>query len=375
MRAQAWESVLGEARAAARVDHIGAVRIYDVVSEKGWPWIVMEPLPGRTLQQALDEAGPLPVRQVTRVGLRLVTRSRQRIGRVSCTATSRRQRPPVRRRAGGPHRLRHRARHRRRRPGARYVSGYPGVRLAGMAGWRWFRGGVRLVLARRDIVHRGQGRPPFDRGSLLATLTAVLVDGPAPSPRAWPAAPGHRRAARQGPRTTAERQPRPRRAPGYRARARHGPGPDVLDLCVPVPPARHFADVIGNPDWRGQAPRTQRLRRRTSTPAAGRDGMSTKTGARGPGRRRGCTRCDGWLAGATPGATGSPRSRPRCAGWRRWWRRAAPPEEVFTAVAAEVGRLLGADHATMARYDPDGAVERGRRVEQDRRCRSPSAPG
>jgi len=72
MRAQAWASAIREARAAARVDHIGAVRIYDIVQAKGWPWIVMEPLPGRTLQQALDAAGPLPVQQVTRIGLRLV---------------------------------------------------------------------------------------------------------------------------------------------------------------------------------------------------------------------------------------------------------------------------------------------------------------
>ena len=35
--------------------------------------------------------------------------------------------------------------------------------------------------------------------------------------------------------------------------------------------------------------------------------------------------------------------------------RAAPPEEVFAAVTEEAGRLLGADYATMARYDPDGA--------------------
>jgi signal transduction histidine kinase len=34
--------------------------------------------------------------------------------------------------------------------------------------------------------------------------------------------------------------------------------------------------------------------------------------------------------------------------------RAAPPDEVFAAVTAEAGRLLGAHHATMARYDPDG---------------------
>jgi GAF domain-containing protein len=34
---------------------------------------------------------------------------------------------------------------------------------------------------------------------------------------------------------------------------------------------------------------------------------------------------------------------------------AAPPEEVFAAVTAEAGRLLGVEHARMSRYDPDGA--------------------
>ncbi|MEN3270380.1 GAF domain-containing protein, partial [Pseudonocardia sp.] len=36
--------------------------------------------------------------------------------------------------------------------------------------------------------------------------------------------------------------------------------------------------------------------------------------------------------------------------------RGAPPEQVFAAVAAEVGRLLSADVTALARYDPDGAV-------------------
>jgi signal transduction histidine kinase len=35
---------------------------------------------------------------------------------------------------------------------------------------------------------------------------------------------------------------------------------------------------------------------------------------------------------------------------------AAPPEEVFAAVTAEVGRVLSADVAGMSRYDPDGAA-------------------
>jgi signal transduction histidine kinase len=37
--------------------------------------------------------------------------------------------------------------------------------------------------------------------------------------------------------------------------------------------------------------------------------------------------------------------------------RAAPPEEVFTAVAAEVGRLLGVDFAILVRFDPPDAHE------------------
>jgi len=35
---------------------------------------------------------------------------------------------------------------------------------------------------------------------------------------------------------------------------------------------------------------------------------------------------------------------------------AAAPEEVFAAVTEEAGRLLGAHHATMSRYDPDGTA-------------------
>ena len=36
--------------------------------------------------------------------------------------------------------------------------------------------------------------------------------------------------------------------------------------------------------------------------------------------------------------------------------RGAPPGEVFAAVTAEVGRMLGTDYSGMGRYDPDGAV-------------------
>jgi eukaryotic-like serine/threonine-protein kinase len=48
------------------------VRVYDLVEEAGDPWIVMEALPGRTLQAALRDDGPLPVQQATGIGLRLL---------------------------------------------------------------------------------------------------------------------------------------------------------------------------------------------------------------------------------------------------------------------------------------------------------------
>jgi len=71
-RATAWECALREARAAACVNHAGVITIYDTVADNQCPWIVMEPLPGRTLQEALETAGPLPVDEVTRVGLCLL---------------------------------------------------------------------------------------------------------------------------------------------------------------------------------------------------------------------------------------------------------------------------------------------------------------
>lgn len=67
-----WEFALREARATACVNHVGVVTIYDIVADDDCPWIVMEPLSGRTLREALDTDGPQSVDQVTRVGLYLL---------------------------------------------------------------------------------------------------------------------------------------------------------------------------------------------------------------------------------------------------------------------------------------------------------------
>jgi serine/threonine protein kinase len=58
-----------EARAAAKLDHPCVIRVYDVVEEGGKPWLVMEHVGSRSLQQMLEESGPLPPQVVARIGL------------------------------------------------------------------------------------------------------------------------------------------------------------------------------------------------------------------------------------------------------------------------------------------------------------------
>jgi serine/threonine protein kinase len=64
--------VLAEARAAAQVNHPGVVRIYDLAVQDGRLWIVMEPLSGRTLAQAIREQGRMDPEWVADIALHLL---------------------------------------------------------------------------------------------------------------------------------------------------------------------------------------------------------------------------------------------------------------------------------------------------------------
>lgn len=66
------ERTLREARATARIDHPNVVRVYDVVDEGELLWIVMELIPGRSLERVTADDGPLGPRESARVGLGLV---------------------------------------------------------------------------------------------------------------------------------------------------------------------------------------------------------------------------------------------------------------------------------------------------------------
>jgi hypothetical protein len=67
-----YERTLREARSAARLSHRGIVTVHDVVEEDGRPWIVMEFVPARSLQDVIDQDGPLPARQVAEIGRQML---------------------------------------------------------------------------------------------------------------------------------------------------------------------------------------------------------------------------------------------------------------------------------------------------------------
>ena len=90
-------------------------------------------------------------------------------------------------------------------------------------------------------------------------------------------------------------------------------------LAVPDPQPRHAAGgaAAGEPPDPRRVHRPSGSTRSSSSPASSPSRSTTPS--------------------CTPSTAGSPTSRRRCGGWRRWCARAAPPQQVFAAVAEEVG--------------------------------------
>ncbi|MEV0113872.1 serine/threonine-protein kinase [Streptomyces sp. NPDC050844] len=57
-----------EAWAAARIPHRNVVTVYDVASQDGRPWIVMEIVRGLSLSDVLDTEGPMPPQRAAHIG-------------------------------------------------------------------------------------------------------------------------------------------------------------------------------------------------------------------------------------------------------------------------------------------------------------------
>ncbi|MFF5101888.1 serine/threonine-protein kinase [Streptomyces sp. NPDC000134] len=175
---------LREAKAIARIRNNSAVTVFDVVDEDDRPWIVMELVEGKSLAEVIREDGLLEPRRAAEVGLAVldVLRSAHREGIL----------------------------HRDVKPsnvliaedgrvvltdfGIAQVEGDPSITSTGMlvgapsyisperarghkpgpAADLWSLGGLLYAAV--------EGTPPYDRGSAIATLTAVMTE-PLEEPR------------------------------------------------------------------------------------------------------------------------------------------------------------------------------------------------
>ncbi|MEE1793699.1 serine/threonine-protein kinase [Streptomyces sp. BE308] len=179
---------LREAKAIARIRNNGAVTVYDVVDEDDRPWIVMELIEGKSLAEAIREDGTLTPRRAAEVGLAIldVLRSAHREGIL----------------------------HRDVKPsnvlisedgrvvltdfGIAQVEGDPSVTSTGM-----LVGAPSYISPERARGHKPgppadlwslggllyasvEGCPPYDKGSAIATLTAVMTEPVDPPKNAGP---------------------------------------------------------------------------------------------------------------------------------------------------------------------------------------------
>ncbi|MEU0392831.1 protein kinase [Streptomyces sp. NPDC006208] len=179
---------LREAKAIARIRNNSAVTVFDVVDEDDRPWIVMELVEGKSLAEAIREDGTLTPRRAAEVGLAIldVLRSAHREGIL----------------------------HRDVKPsnvliaedgrvvltdfGIAQVEGDPSITSTGMlvgapsyisperarghkpgpAADLWSLGGLLYASV--------EGCPPYDKGSAIATLTAVMTEPLDPPKNAGP---------------------------------------------------------------------------------------------------------------------------------------------------------------------------------------------
>src|SRR6266536_2504390 len=129
--------VLREARAAARLNHPGAVTLYDVINEQGHAFIVMELIDAPTLAQVVGKEGPLDPFRVAKIG-----------AQVAAALAA-----------------------------AQQASGA----AAGPEADMWSLGAT--------LYYAVEGRPPFERDGQIAVMTAVVNDPPRAVTQAGPLAP------------------------------------------------------------------------------------------------------------------------------------------------------------------------------------------
>jgi len=72
-RATAYQRTLREAKTAARLNHPAVVTVYDVAEDEGRPWIVMQLVSAKSLDQVLASSGPLSPRRAAEMARQLLS--------------------------------------------------------------------------------------------------------------------------------------------------------------------------------------------------------------------------------------------------------------------------------------------------------------
>ncbi|HEV8651248.1 MAG TPA: protein kinase [Actinomycetes bacterium] len=184
--------VLREARAAARLNHPGAVTLYDVVQEEGHTFIVMELVEAPTLAHLVREQGPLPPDRVAAIGLEVLDalRAAHRVGIVhrdvkpgnvmvaSRDGGAKLADFGIASLAGDP-----------QLTSTGLVLGSPAYMAPEQANGRPSGPPTDLWALGATMYFAVEGEPPFERQGTIPTLTAVVHDPPRPMRRAGALAP------------------------------------------------------------------------------------------------------------------------------------------------------------------------------------------
>ncbi|MGF1429594.1 serine/threonine-protein kinase, partial [Kitasatospora sp. LaBMicrA B282] len=182
---------LREAKATARIRHTAAVTVFDVVEEDDRPWIVMELVDGRSLAEVVKEDGPVTPTRAAEIGLELLGV----LGAAHSQGILHRDVKPSNVLIGDDGRVV------LTDFGIASVEGDSSVTSTGM-----LVGAPSYISPERargqkpgppaDLWSLGgtlyaalEGKPPYDRGSALATLTAVMTEQLPPPQHAGPLRP------------------------------------------------------------------------------------------------------------------------------------------------------------------------------------------
>src|SRR3989440_3071792 len=267
-RETARRRAVREAQLAARLSHPNVVGVYDILEEDGRPCIIMELVPFRSLRDAVAEDGPMSPAEAAQVGLSVLAALRA----VHGAGVVHRDVKPANILLG---------------PSGRVVLADFGIAkaadspaltasgvLLGSPSYlaperaRGGRAGAAADLwaLGASLYAAVEGRPPFERDSMIASLTAVVADEPEPAPRAGPLWPVIEGLLRKDPADRLD-------AAGAERLLRR----IVPDKAVPSRPAPPRRAAHRPPSRPGTTALPTRLVSRSASRAAGRSRMTATT--------------------------------------------------------------------------------------------------